>query len=284
MKQKLNDHPETLRVGDLVVTDFHYGAENVVRRLLSIEPDDNYGSGYHASASAGYGTPKLEEVDAAWFLPAPKDARPIDEAEVNRLTTELTAAVASTEEAEAQLLLCNASLYAYDHKIRDLLAVIHRDGGQHAEEYGVTDSVKSAINVVCEYRTAIDAAVADLALNAGMLARQTDLARQAEADRDEYKRRADAARAARPWSGYVAEIHEADVDGPAVALIEFGEEYDALWLPLSDVPKQSRKLGSRCCIEWCTDTWTHDEIDRARAAATTNFATLTDEPSTWKKP
>jgi hypothetical protein len=215
---KTNDHPENLCVGDLVVTEFHHGAEDVVRRLLSIEPDDSYGSGYHASASAGYGTPRLEKVDAAWFLPAPKGARPIDEAEVNRLTAELAAALA------------------------------------------------------------------DLAINASMLARQTDLARQAEADRDEYKRRADDARAARPWSGYVAEIHEADVDGPAVALIEFGEEYDALWLPLSDVPKQSRKLGSRCCIEWCTDTWTHDEIDRARAAATTNFATLTDEPSTWKKP
>lgn len=69
---RLNRHPEKLRVGMLVVTEFHYDECHVVRELTRIEKDENFGSGYRAWASGGLLGQDIEGVDASWFEPAPQ--------------------------------------------------------------------------------------------------------------------------------------------------------------------------------------------------------------------
>lgn len=62
-------------VGDLVTTEYYSDSKSVVRRVIEIEEDPSYGSGYLASADGGSpcqscGRPfakEIHKVDADWF-------------------------------------------------------------------------------------------------------------------------------------------------------------------------------------------------------------------------
>lgn len=70
---RLNKHPEKLKVGALVVTEFHYDESHVVRELTQIVKDANCGSGYRAWASGGLMGHEIDGVDASWFQLAPQE-------------------------------------------------------------------------------------------------------------------------------------------------------------------------------------------------------------------
>lgn len=74
-----NKHPELLKIGDKVTSDFYLEESKVIRTLTCIKKDSSCGSGYRASADAGEKCPccgKFEGkpigsrhhgIDAAWF-------------------------------------------------------------------------------------------------------------------------------------------------------------------------------------------------------------------------
>ena len=73
----------TLKVGDLVTSDYHHQEKTVVRKITKIKPDKQYGSGYYASADGGepcphcgrpFGT-EINYVDSAWFVLVEKAAK-----------------------------------------------------------------------------------------------------------------------------------------------------------------------------------------------------------------
>ena len=38
--------------------------------------------------------------------------------------------------------------YDYEHHLKELLAIIHRDGGHYTEKHGIEKSVKDAITII----------------------------------------------------------------------------------------------------------------------------------------
>jgi hypothetical protein len=78
---RLNRHPENLRVGQKVTTEFYAYEEQVIRRIVDIVSDPNCSCGFKASADGGIPCPacghylgkEVRFVDAAWFLPVEEE-------------------------------------------------------------------------------------------------------------------------------------------------------------------------------------------------------------------
>lgn len=81
-ERKRNGNAAALKVGMKVTSDFVHGEEDIVRTLLTIEPQ-RFGCGFKASADGGeqpttcstcghtpkQGTP-IHPIDGTWFVPA----------------------------------------------------------------------------------------------------------------------------------------------------------------------------------------------------------------------
>ncbi len=79
---RTNKHPEHLKLGQKVTTDFDIEYSDVIRTILTAEKTDFFGksgTGYRVSVDGGpackyFGkspASKIMYVDAAWFIPAP---------------------------------------------------------------------------------------------------------------------------------------------------------------------------------------------------------------------
>ena len=79
---KLNHHPESLKVGDIVTTEYHFGGgTGLPRTVTKIGTSDITGSGYVVSMSATEPCPtcghivgdEIHNIDAAWAIPVEED-------------------------------------------------------------------------------------------------------------------------------------------------------------------------------------------------------------------
>ena len=78
---RINAHPELLKVGDEVTTDYSWAYADVVRTITNIFEHEECKSGLRASASAGTPCPHcgmakaqpIYGVDASWFIPVKED-------------------------------------------------------------------------------------------------------------------------------------------------------------------------------------------------------------------
>ena len=70
------------------------------------------------------------------------------------------------------------------------------------------------------------------------------------------------------WNGYIIAI-DPPGNKQQEALVWFKTSIgtSGVWISLADIPGECRVPGALCRIEWCTERWTQEELDRAKAAA-----------------